>query len=157
MSPNRQNRFPKTGATPEERKIKIGGDPESFDKQHIAWQFHRMDKAHDKWGWEQLHAPQWRRVLQSLESFEGLTWSQIKEAAGGRRRGTNHHSIRINDLSKAARDRIIELRLDQYDKVFSLRLTNTLRIYGIRDERVMRLLWYDPYHSTQGGVCPTTR
>ena len=82
--------------------------------------------------------------------------ASIKEAAGGKKHGTNHHSLRISELNSTARKRIVELGLDEYDKVFSLRLANTIRIYGIRDGRVMRLIWYDSSHGTKNGVCPTS-
>jgi hypothetical protein len=147
-------RQPKLGGQPETRQVKLGADPESLETQTIAWHFHRLDWNHEKWGW-QLKAPIWKQILLKLISFEGLTWAILKEQAGGRKRGTNHHSLKISDLTKAARDRITQLRLDQYDKIFSLRVSGTVRIYGIRDGRVMRLLWYDKCHGTKDEVCPT--
>jgi len=156
MPIDRQHRHPRLGALPEEKQIKLGGDPESLDKQTIGWQFHRMDSNCERWPLGlATPAPIWRSVLLKLISFEGLTWASIKEASGGRTHGTNHHSLKISELNIAARRRIGELHLEQYDKVFSLRLTNTVRLYGIRDGRIMRLLWYDPHHGTYNGVCPT--
>ncbi|HEY4740865.1 MAG TPA: hypothetical protein VIH76_09755 [Candidatus Acidoferrales bacterium] len=155
MPLDKQHRHPKTGASPPDRQIKLGGNPASLDAETIAWQFHRMDSTHQHWGWDQLHAPVWRQILGKLKSFEGLTWASIKEAAGGKHHGTNNHSIKISELNAPARRRISELRLEEYDKVFSLRFSNTIRIYGIRDGRAMRLLWYDPYHGGGRGVCPT--
>lgn len=157
MAFEKQNRQPKVGAYPEERQIKTGGDPESFETQTIGWQFHRMDGSHEKWGWNELKAKKWREILRSLKGFEGMTWAEIKEASGGKKpgRGTNHHSLKISELNADARKRVEQLHLEQYDKVFSLRMTNTLRLYGIRDGRIMRLLWYDPHHGTSSGVCPT--
>ena len=41
---------------------------------------------------------------------------------------------------------------------FSLRLTATTRIYGIRDRRALKLLWYDPHHGTTArAVYPVRR
>jgi hypothetical protein len=145
MPINLQRRHPKVGAAPAERQIKTGGDPESFDKETIAWQFHRMDVDHQHWGWN-LPANQWREILKSLKVFEGLTWAKLKETSGGRRHGTNHHSLGIEELSINAKNRIVELGLEQYDKIFSLRMAATLRLYGIREGRVMRLIWRDPHH-----------
>ena len=156
MAVDRQHRHPKLGATPEEKQIKLGVDPESLDKQTIGWQFHRMDQSSRDWPLGlATPAPIWRNILQKLMAFEGMTWASIKEAAGGRTHGTNHHSLKISELNIAARKRISELRLEQYDKVFSLRLENTVRLYGIRDGRIMRILWYDKHHGTNRGVCPT--
>jgi len=153
MTTDRQHRHPKVGASPEEKQIKLGGNPESLDKQTIGWQFHTMDSRCADWPLGlSTRAPVWRSILQKLIGFEGLTWATIKEAAGGRNHGTNHHSLKISELSPSARRRISELRLEQYDKVFSLRLENRIRLYGIRDGRVMRILWYDPHHGTGRGV-----
>lgn len=138
------------------RQIKTGGDPSSFDKETIAWQFFRLDRSHALWGWE-IPASQWKDILRHLVSFEGLTWANIKEQSGGRRRGTNHHPIEISKFNRSAQNRLEELGLDDYETIFSLRITNTLRLYGIRDGRVFQIVWRDPYHGSTQGACPTTR
>ena len=55
-------------------------------------------------------------------------------------------------LCKDAQRRIEELHLD-IDQVFSLRLTETLRIYGILENGVFNVLWYDPNHE----ICPAVK
>lgn len=157
MPTHLEKRTPKVAVNPPSKQIKIADDPESGDKTTIAWHFHRLDDPHPTWGWDLLEAKHWRRVLRHLRSFEGLTWAKLKEQAGGRSRGTNHHSIPTDELAKDARDRLIELRMDDCSMFFSLRLENTLRVYGIRDGRVLQLLWYDKHHGTKGGVCPVTK
>jgi hypothetical protein len=152
---DKQHRFPKAGASPQDRQIKLGGDPESFETQTLAWQFHCMDIPHAKWGWHSVDLAVWRKILKQLQDFERMTWAAIKETAGGRTRGTNNHSLKITELNAAARARINELHLDQYDKIFSLRLGSKIRIYGVRDGRAMRLIWYDTHHGTFDAVCPT--
>lgn len=137
------------------RQIKIGGDPESFDKETIAWQFFRLDRHHAYWGWNRLRPPEWRDVLSHLVSFEGLRWADLKGQAGGRNRGTNHHPIEISGFNKSARDRLHELHLDDFTSLFSLRITNTLRLYGVREGRVLQIVWYDPHHGSRCGACPT--
>lgn len=154
MAVEKDFRHPKLGGQPETRQVKIGADPESLETQTIAWHFHRIDRIHPHWGW-QLNPETWGTILQHLISFEGLTWAKLKEQSGGRRVGTNHHSIKIAELNRAARERIAELRLDDYDTVFSLRISNTVRIYGVRDGRVLVLVWYDDCHGTRNEVCPT--
>src|ERR1035438_1741848 len=119
------------------RQIKTGGDPESLDKETIAWHFHKLDGPHTDWGWQKLRAAEWKGILDHLRSFEGLTWAALKHQAGGRRRGTNHHALRTADFSVNARHRLTELRLDEFDSLFSLRINNTLRLYGVRDGRVL--------------------
>ena len=84
--------------------------------------------------------------MPKLCDFETMTWAQIKGAAGGRRHGTNHHSLAIvDDLSDEATRRARALRLG-VDELFSLRLTGRKRLIGIRSGRHFKVLWYDPEH-----------
>lgn len=147
-------RTPKTKVDIQDRQIKTGGDPDSFERDTIAWQFYRLDNDHAEWGWGKLRAGQWRDLLKHLKVFEGLTWAALKAQAGGRRHGTNHHSCLTADFCKEARDRLKELHLDDFDSLFSLRLANTLRLYGVRDGRVLQLLWHDPHHGGNKGAYP---
>lgn len=138
----RDAKQPKFREHPQSGKIKTGGDPASFDVQTIAWQFHRLDDPHEYWGWTKLQPKHWREILQHLRSFEGLTWAKIQDQSGGRKHGSNSHPLSIEELCKSAQQRLIELKLDDYDSIFSLRINNTLRLYGIRDGRVLKLVWH---------------
>jgi hypothetical protein len=153
----RKPRLPKVRESPQSHIVKTGGNPASFDSQTISWHFHRLDRVHAEWGWDKLRARQWREILTHLVSFEGLTWAEIQNQSGGRKRGSNSHSLEITELCKAAQDRLVELRLDDFESVFSLRINNTLRLYGVRDGRVLQLVWHDPHHGSKLGACPTTK
>jgi hypothetical protein len=150
------SRQPKVAKSPNEREIK-SPSPENFDKQTLAWHFRRLDWEHANWGFNKLKPTEWRDLRDSLSSLEGLTWAALKEQCGGRgkRGGTNHHTLEIDELCGAAQGRFTELRLDDYEEVFSLRLTNTLRVYGIRDGRVFVMVWHDPHHGTKNAVYHT--
>jgi hypothetical protein len=143
----------RTGASPESRPIKTGGSPdliqESSEQQTPAWQFRGIDEHHADWGWKNLDPAHWRDLLRALRDFEGMTWAAIQAAAGGRARGTNNHYISVTELVTDAQTRLIELGHEELDRVYSLRLTNTVRIYGIREDRTLRLIWRDPHHGTK--------
>ncbi len=70
------------------------------------------------------------------------------QAAGGRRKGNNSHPVKIRELTVQAKERLGRIRQDDVSELFSLRLEATARIYGIRDRRALKLLWYDRYHGT---------
>lgn len=151
----------KAGGTPGAKTIRAGGSPESAQKSSDtktpAWQFRCMDETHADWGWKNIPPTDWRDVLSHLRSFEGMTWAAIQDAAGGRAHGNNSHPLPVTKLVNAAQKRMIELGLEEIDEVFSLRLTNTLRIYGVRDERVLRIIWRDPHHGTRRGAYPKAK
>ena len=85
-------------------------------------------------------------IITKLKDLEGLTWQEIMSASGGRAHGTNNHFEDVADLCKEARNRILELHMEDVDRVFSLRLTSTERLYGIIDEGIFFIIWYDPNH-----------
>jgi len=149
-----QGQAPKSSVQPHTQEIRQGGDPSSFETQTISWHFHRLDQDHDLWGWAKLKARDWKFILSELMSLESMTWAKLKEVAGGKKHGTNHHSIPTGKFCKRARDRLAEIHLDDHDEIFSLRLSNTLRLYGIRDGRVLRIVWHDPHHGSTNGVYP---
>jgi len=146
----------KTGAIPTANKtIRHSQTPEQVDHLRPAWGFRLIDLGLNDWNWNQVDYTAWIRLLKQLQSFESLTWGEIKLQTSGKRKGTRHHFIGLEKLEKAAKDRWIELHLDDYGEVYSLRMEGKLRIYGIREGRVLHLVWYDPHHGDTRGVCPS--
>lgn len=125
------------------KKVSSVENPDRFLSRHPVWGFHMHDASHPRWSIENY--PFYEVIMKKLVSFEGLTWAEIQAASGGRRNGTNHHFEPVAILSKEAQKRILELKLD-IDEVFSLRLSATERLYGIVDDGVFYILWYDPIH-----------
>jgi hypothetical protein len=144
-------RTPKTEHSPPYRQVK-SDNPDKFDQETISWQFCRLDWEHEHWGFNQLRSTDWRDLRNALASFEGMTWAQIKQSCGGKRTGTNHHSLALSEICNRAYRRLEELKLEDSDTVFSLRLMSVVRLYGIRDGRVFRLLWYDCHHDNKNAV-----
>ena len=85
-------------------------------------------------------------IFENLRGIEGLRWSEICQALGGRTKGTNSHYIEVFKMSEAARRRAEEIRLDE-NELFSLRLQGTVRLWGIvePDGRFF-VIWFDPDH-----------
>jgi hypothetical protein len=152
------DRTPKSDFDPPYRQVK-SDNPDKFDQETVAWQFCLLDWEHEHWGFNQLLPKQWRDLRNALAGLEGLTWSAIKQAVGGRGTsgGTNHHSLDVRQICARAYKRLEELKLEDIDAVFSLRINNILRIYGIRDGRVFRLLWYDCHHDNKNAVYLTKK
>lgn len=134
-----------------EKQPKSIEDPEGYLKMHPIWAFHKIDTTHEKWSVKNCKEF-YDDIIKKLVAFEGLTWAEIMSASGGRRCGTNNHFEYISDLCKEAQKRANELHLN-VDQVFSLRLEGKLRIYGILEEGIFRLLWYDPFHE----ICPSQK
>ena len=137
-----------------------------------SWRFSRADYEHDKWsvldsrddvvedptdvsGTKILHTfsksidPE---LLESLKARESTTWSDLLTQTGGRSRGTNSHHIPIAELIKPAQERLTELGIVE-DELLSLRLNGTCRVFGMLEEGVLSIVWFDRCHE----ICPATK
>ena len=97
----------------------------------------RMDAP---FGWERISRADLENVVAHLSSLESMTWNDIVVTA----RKHNHYCD-VTELSKPARD-IIESDWRGADQVFSIRVTNLKRIWGIVEDGVLYVLWWDPEH-----------
>ena len=129
--------------TPDDlKKWPRSSEGESFLSKTPSWTFKKCDKEE----WPLPQGNELYDLLLKLSTFEGLTWGEILKASGGRSHGTNNHYENVEDLIDRAQKRLIELKMDDIDRVFSLRLQGAVRLYGILEDGIFSLLWYDPDH-----------
>ena len=109
------NREIRTQYQPHNKEIRSKENPDSTDQLTPAWQFHRCDQDHQLWGWDKLPHDDFIKIIREhLYSYENMTWSQIKQAAGGRSKGTNNHPLPVEGFVKKAIARLQQLKLDDY-------------------------------------------
>lgn len=139
------------------RMVRMSESPISTDSETPLWILSTFDYT-GPWGEAACINADCATHLGHLKSFESMTWAAIQAAAGGRSSGTNSHFIETSKLSRAAKVRLVEIKMEDTDTVFSLRLQGAVRLYGIRDGRVLKLLWLDPWHDDpRRAVCPAQR
>lgn len=86
------------------------------------------------------------KLFPKLKEFEQLTWDEIEKQTYGKSGKSKHHAIQTNSLVKEAQERLKKLKQDDVDEVFSLRLEGKLRVFGIRDNNCLKILWVDLNH-----------
>jgi len=101
-----------------------------------SWRFSTVDKA-GPFAWPSNPDVE-KQILQKLGNFDSMFWREIV--------GSENHSISIHDLSKEAKKRLMDIKQDDVYEVFSFRCNGRQRIIGIRDNGVVKLLWWDPNH-----------
>jgi hypothetical protein len=109
-----------------------------------VWAFRIVDIG-GPWCWTRMSARDAEAVLRRLGSFETMTWREIDGRTGS-------HGVDFVDLAKEARRRLEEIEQDDAAEYFSLRIDGPGRVWGIRDEHVLKVLWWDPAHE----VCPSS-
>jgi hypothetical protein len=75
-----------------------------------------------------------------------MTWAQIEGPTGS-------HFVEFEDLCPEAQKRLTEIGKDEQARLFSVRIAGELRVWGVRDIAILRVLWWDPDHS----VCPSQK
>jgi hypothetical protein len=111
----------------------------SFYQSRPSWRVGRMEVI-DPFGWHKIPADK-HEIRGKLAGFEGQTWADIIM-----RSQNNHHFMPVTKICEQAQERLNALRLEDTDALFSLRLSGPERIWGILDNGVLLVLWWDHFH-----------
>ncbi len=102
--------------------------------------------ANCPWNWRGVESKTLLlEIVNKLAQYESMTWAKIE--------GDRNHFIKIDKIIKPAQLRLQQLRLHDVDQLFSLHLSGTQRVWGIRDNAILQLLWWDPKHE----ICPSVK
>ena len=131
---------------------------ESHDHLVICWHLGKIDWD-GPWGMRACGNLDFRRLIdETISNWETMTWAELYQASGGRRRGNNHHPVFVSKLSSIAKKRLKHIEEDDIETIVSLRINSRERLYGIRAGQVFQVLWYDPWHDNRNkAVYPTRR
>jgi len=137
---------PSISALDKHSRIARRNNPASHDRETIVWTLGVAD-LDGPWGWCDEKGKVWcNDILPALRAFESMTWAGSMQGSGGRTSGGNSQFVEVGKLTKRARDRLAAIGQSDVAQLFSLRLKANVRIYGIRDRRSLKLLWYDKHH-----------
>lgn len=138
----------KIGREPSPSKTaKPGANPDTFYDKYPAWRISKIEMA-DPFGWHKLSTKEVNSIQTKLSEFESMTWEEISIKSK-----KQNHSVTIDKLSKKAQARLIKINIIDIDELFSLRLGGKQRVWGILDQGILNLLWWDPQHL----VCPSKK
>ncbi len=112
-----------------------------------AWRISSIQTV-DPFGWHQIDGQKLIEIHAKLSEFEKRTWNDILVV-----NKKQNHAVCLGSLCKAARDRLVQLQLDDVEQFVSLRLSGAERVWGIRTHNVLTILWWDPDHE----VCPSLK
>ena len=110
-----------------------------------VWSFALLDFG-GSWSFPNIDTASLRKVLERFRSLESMTWKEIESTTGS-------HVIEISSIIRSAQETLEELHLDDATDLFSLRIQGRERIWGIRDNHILRILWWDPNHE----ICPSEK
>jgi hypothetical protein len=129
---------------PSEKKYPRGGEKAEKVVGLISWHIRIIDRD-GRWGWNKVNNLVLEDILVKMSSFETMKWSEILNR--------NNHAVPISKICHDAQKRLEILKQDDVDEMISLHLSGLKRIWGIRDQDILKILWWDPDHT----VCPSLR
>lgn len=123
------------------KEPKIASNPTGYYHLRPSWRISKLEMV-EPYGWHTLDIKKLSYIQEKLAHFESMTWDEILI------RGKKfNHSIATNKLSSDAQRRLRETKQDDIDDLVSLHLTGTERVWGILDQGILTLLWWDPAHN----------
>lgn len=143
-----KKRIPDLANLPKSRDVQREKDPNGFFEMKPSWSFHLSDA--EEWVFNKDHAGDmfWDEILPRLKGLEVCQWKKILQ--DGKKR---NHPIQASALTSKAQRRLQNLHIEA-EAVYSLGLNGTHRIYGIIDNGVFHLIWFDTEHGdTENCVC----
>lgn len=121
-------------------------DPVSYDDSNFLWRVHDnfIDYEHHQFGWGKVKIKHFlKKVVQTLQSYEGLKWREVKQKP-------HCHPWGLDEIPKECYFRLEERQID-VEELFQIGLGNKPRIIGYKTGSIFYLMWYDPKHE----FCPT--
>lgn len=86
-----------------------------------------------------------RDVAVRLSEIGKRTWGEIESNSW------RDHSVAVYKMIPEAQKRLQELSQDDVDSLWRLRSDGLQRVWGIREGRLLKILWWDPHHK----ICPS--
>lgn len=119
----------------------------SYRDEYIKWTTEGMDvdcgESGCAWSWA-LTSNEAKKLLEFLSTLHTKTWAEVESHRTSNSR-QQHHSQRIDSLSKDARRRLGNLGSAE-EELFRFRLGSKRRLWGYRSGATFRILWWDEHH-----------
>ena len=151
MANKKRGRAPRTDKRLRPRDDrKPSGEPPKTAAMPLAWRVRDLDAEWDVHCgcWRELSADDLNFIREKLGHYETMTVGEVFL-----QQKHYNHAVPLMNLIPAARRRLEELGLGDLDVLHRLRLAGKPRVWGILNENVVRLIWYDPEHE----ICPSAK
>lgn len=133
---------PKAAFAPTPQKLpSVAVTPLDFHAQRPSWRVRNREMA-DVWGWHAVNSATLFSVHEKLSHLEARTWGEILVQSK-----YHNHFVAVWQICKPAQERLDALGYGDQDRVVSLRLSAKERVWGVMENGVLNVLWWDPDHT----------
>jgi hypothetical protein len=126
-----------SGDIPPPRKLPSYLGAPTVENKHLTWRFSRADLG-GPFSCAHLSCDDLKQLWDKLRTFETKNAAELIS--------TGSHPIPCCELEKEARDRLMEIHLDDLEEVYSFRMEGACRLFCMRYENMFCVLWWDAKH-----------
>ena len=123
-----------------EKRPRVATEPRSIMDMQPAWRLSNM-RMKSPFGWDAITRSDMEQVVGHLKGLESMAWSEILVGA----KKQNHHCD-VDGMCKRARECLEDDWQGGVDELLTMRLSNKKRVWGVLEESIVYLLWWDPEH-----------
>lgn len=103
-----------------------------------VWQVSTLD-IDGPWGWKNIDKTRFfGHILPKIRHFESMMWKEIFDR--------KNHEVDVDRISRDARKRLSDLKLDDFGRLVSLRFSAKERLWGVKVSNILKLIWWDSNH-----------
>ena len=113
------------------------GNP-NVDGRYISWRFSNSDKD-GPFCCNNFEYNDYKTLLDRLRSFELMNYAQFRDAK-------SFHSVPTANISKRAKERLQQIQLDDIDILYSFHITGPCRLWCMKHDNILSVLWWDRNH-----------
>jgi len=132
-----------------EKKAKMPPKAPSFGQELMRLDCTKEDRK-GCWSWGEDRNwtnDYWNKTLGPfLAGYTAKTWAAIRAEKCGSEGKQKHVSYPVSSICKEARERLVELELDDFEHIFRFRMSGEGRVYGFVPHPTFQLLWLDNKH-----------
>lgn len=139
MPKNRtRNKQPVLSGNPSTSKTPTYLGPANLDQGHLAWRFSNSD-LDGPFSCANLAIQEFKDMWDRLRAFEKMTPAQLRDAG-------SLHGVSVVQMSKAAKERLLKIKLDDIETLYSFRVDGACRLWCVKFENIFSVLWWDRNH-----------
>jgi hypothetical protein len=140
---SKKNR-PSLVRSPDSKKIPhTSKEIDNLENRLFRWRINSnfIDLDHEEWGWvTKLDIDGFFNLLEKhLHRYESTDWKELKKQ-------NNCHPLPVEKIVPRAQERLCD-KCPGVDSLYQVSAGEVPRVWGVRREDILYLIWYDPDHT----------
>jgi len=119
-------------------KIPVYLGTPNLEGRHLSWRLSSAD-IDGPFSCGQFTHDDFKLLWDKLRAFEKMNVAQFRAAQ-------SFHKVPTVNISRKAKTRLEEKRLDDIDIIYSFHIMGLCRLWCIRHENILSILWWDRKH-----------